>query len=158
MTEKPSISKRDLHLYVAILDSFFQINVSISGCLPENSLLNYELKGSCLVQIGWVEVQICNLKEDLHTEYFPIPFNGKSGIVCHLRYVHMVNSRGMWALDVYVLYGMNQYNVQLGKASVELNMVHDEVGLGLFLTVSLCEEIFQGKRGYSDGGAILTSH
>ena len=61
-------------------------------------------------------------------------------------------------MDVYVLYGMNQYNKQMGKALVELNMVHDEVGLGLFLTVSLCEEILQGKRGYSDGGAILTSH
>ena len=63
----------------------------------------------------------------------------------------------MWAIDVYVLYGMNQYTVQLGKASLELNMVHDKVGLALFLTVSFCEEIFEGKQGYSDGGAILTS-
>ena len=36
-------------------------------------------------------------------------------------------------------------------------MVHDKVGLPLFLTVSFCEEIFEGKQGYSDGGAILTS-
>ena len=59
---------------------------------------------------------------------------------------------------MYVLYGMNQYTVpQLGKASVELNMVRDKVGFALFLTVSFCEEIFEGKQGYSDGGAILTS-
>ena len=58
---------------------------------------------------------------------------------------------------MYVLYGMNQYTVQLGKASLELNMVHDKVDLALFLTVSFCEEIFEGKQGYSDGGAILTN-
>ena len=37
-------------------------------CLPENLSLNYELKGSCPVQIGRVEAEIGNLKEDSHTK------------------------------------------------------------------------------------------
>ena len=59
--------------------------------------------------------------------------------------------------EVCELYGMEQYTVQLGKASLELSMIHAKVGLTLFLTVSLCEEIFEGKQGYSDGGTIFTS-
>ena len=74
---------------------FFQINVGISGRSPEKSSLNYELNGSCPVQIDCVEAEIRNLKEDLHTKIFPILFNGKSRrpIVHHLRYVHVVYSR-----------------------------------------------------------------
>ena len=54
---------------------FFQIVLSISECLPENSSLNNELDGFCPVQIGYVEVEIRNLKEDLHTKIFLILFN-----------------------------------------------------------------------------------
>ena len=58
---------------------FFQIVLSISECLPENSSLNYELDGFCPVQIGCVEAEIRNLKEDLHTKIFLILYNRKSG-------------------------------------------------------------------------------
>ena len=69
---------------------FFQIVLSISECLPENSSLNNELDGFCPVQIGYVEAGIRNLKEDLHTKIFLILFNRKSGTVHHLRYVYVV--------------------------------------------------------------------
>ena len=72
-----SLRVQSVH-YTSNSGQFFQINVSISGHLQENLSLNYELNGSCAVQIGWVEVEICNLKDDLHTN-FPIFFNGKSG-------------------------------------------------------------------------------
>ena len=62
---------------------FFQIVLSISECLSENSSLNYELDGFCPVQIGCVEAEISNLKEDLHTKSFLILYNRKSGRVSH---------------------------------------------------------------------------
>ena len=75
---------------VAIPDGFFQIAPSISESLPENSSFNYELEGFCSVQIGCVEAEIRNLKENLHTKIFLILFNRKSSTIHHLRYVHVV--------------------------------------------------------------------
>ena len=75
---------------VAIPDGFFQIVLSISECLPKNLSLNYELDGFCPVQIGCVEAEIRNLKEDLYTKIFLILYNREGGTVHHLRYVHIV--------------------------------------------------------------------
>ena len=59
------------HLHsLAILDGFFQIVLSISECLPENLSLNYELDSFCPVQIGCIEAEIRNLKEDFHMKFF----------------------------------------------------------------------------------------
>ena len=62
----------------------------LSECLPENSSLNYELDGFCPVQIGCIEAEIRNLKDDLHKKIFLILFNRKNGTVHHLRYVQVV--------------------------------------------------------------------
>ena len=56
--------------------------------------LNYELKGFCPVQIGCVEAEIRNLKEDLHTKNFLILFNRKWWRL-QLRYVHVVIQRAI---------------------------------------------------------------
>ena len=56
------------------------------------------------------------------------------------------NKRYVTFSYVYVHYGMDQYTVQLGKASLWLNIANAKVSLALFLTVSLCEEVFEGKR------------
>ena len=54
-----------MRVILTIPDVFFQIVLRISECLPENSSLNYEQDGFCPVQIGCVEAEIRNLKEDL---------------------------------------------------------------------------------------------
>ena len=79
-------------LYTSDSRRFFQIVLSISESLPENSSLNYELDGFCPVQIGCVEAEIRNLKEDLHTKIFLILYNRK---VVHYSSPFMVCSRGL---------------------------------------------------------------
>ena len=48
--------------------------------------MNCELTGFCYLQIGSVELEIRNSKENLHTKIFLIHFNRKSGTfaVCHV--------------------------------------------------------------------------
>ena len=50
--------------------------------------MNCELTGFCCMQIGSVEHEIRNSKENLHTKIFLIHFNRKSGTfaVCHVVY------------------------------------------------------------------------
>ena len=67
-----------LFLSKAISSNSGRIVLSISECLPENLLLNNELDGFCPVQIGCIEAEIHNFKEDLHTKIFLILFNRKS--------------------------------------------------------------------------------
>ena len=64
-------------------------------CLPVNSLLNYELNGCCLVQIGCVEAEIPSMK-DICPWNSLTPFNRKKkrGTVHHL---HGRSKRSGWS-------------------------------------------------------------
>ena len=78
-------------------------------------MLNNELDGFCPVQIGCVEAEICNLKEDLHTKIFLILF------VHHLRYVHVVLQ--------WVLYLKNAWMEDLNATCTKLIIVNSEIQL-----------------------------
>ena len=84
--------------------------------------MNCELTGFCCMQIGSVEHEIRNSKENLHTKIFLIHFNRKSGTfaVCHVVYskvlvsqerlygfecnLHQIDQYGLSNSNVVVLY------------------------------------------------------